>query len=162
MARRDGLRVDDAWDGAGAIVALFFFALLIGLLVGFTAQRWATSPEVAASRYSASAVSKAASELGYHEERAYQADRQHEQVTVERLLNLPVGTQQLWENPETGNRGVILVSGERAGAASGEAGKTCRDLVRHTLLNNAFHNSLGTICRAPGEGFPGDVAWRVE
>ena len=107
-------------------------------------------------------LSKAASALGYHEERHYLADREQEHVTVERLLTLPVGAQALWENAETGNRGVIWVAGEREGIAPGEAGKLCRDLVRHTLLNNAYHNSLGTICHPPGKEYPGEVAWRIE
>ena len=162
MAWRDELRADDVWEGAGAIVLLFGLAVLIGLLVGFTAQRWATDPDFVAWRFRSGTVSKAASDLGYKAEGDYQADRQRERATIDRLLTMPVGSQALWENPETGNRGVIWVGGQHEGAASGQPGKFCRDLVRHTLLNNAYRNSLGTTCQAPGERFPPDIAWRIE
>jgi surface antigen len=163
MARREGLWVDDVWEGAGTIVALVGLAVLIGLAVGFAAQRWAADPAfVVWHGGPTGAVSKAASDLGYKVERDYLADRAREQATVERLLTLPVGSQILWENPETGNRGVVWVAGDHAADAAEPAGTFCRDLVRHTLLNNAYRNSLGTTCHAPGQPYSPDVAWRIE
>jgi surface antigen len=155
-------RWEEAWDGAGALVALLGFAVLVGLGVGYSAQRWANDPGRLPGRFERHSVSKSAGALGYQTDEAFEADRKRETETVTRLLGMPVGSQLLWENPETGNRGVIWVAGEHAGGSGTEANAICRDLVRHTLLNNSFRNTLGTTCRKPNQAFSADVTWQQD
>jgi len=162
MTLRDRLRVDDLAEGAGMILLLFGFAVLIGLAVGFTAQRWATDPGRPISLYRSSGAPKEVVDQGYKSESDFNADHAREQETISRLLVAPVGTQVLWENPETGNRGVIWVASEHVGNQGAQNGQTCRDLVRHTLLNNTYRNTVGTTCHTAGKAFAADIAWQVE
>ena len=96
--------------------------------------------------------------MGYHSENDFNADHAREQTVIQKLLAAPVGSQMLWENPETGNRGVIWVAGQHAGTDGG----MCRDLVRHTLVNNSYRNTAGTTCRGGNSGYPDQIAWRAE
>ena len=148
--------MEDRGDGAGAIVLLFALAVLVGLGVGFGALRYAADPGRPLALHHSNSPPKQVIEAGYHNEADFNADRARERAVLTKLLAGPVGAQALWENPETGNRGVIWVASEQKGA------EICRNLVRHTLLNNTYRNSAATICHAPGQDFPADIPWHVE
>ncbi len=149
-------RVEERGDSAGLILLLFALAMLIGLVVGVGAVRYNAEFGRPMALYRGSSAPKEVIDQGYHNESDYNADRLREQAVLTRLLASPVGSQALWENPETGNRGVIWVASEHRGA------EICRDLVRHTLLNNAYRNTAATVCREPRGAFPERVAWHQE
>ena len=156
MATQGPRRVEEQADGAGIILLLFALAMLIGLAVGFGVVRYNAELGRPMALYHGSSAPKEVIDQGYHNEADYNADRAREQAVLTHLLAAPVGSQALWENPETGNRGVIWVAREQKGA------EVCRDLVRHTLLNNAYRNTAATVCRDPSGAFPERVAWHQE
>lgn len=149
-------------SGPNMILLLFVVALVIGVLVGLGARsltRYDGEPSVAregqADRQPA-AVSAEASALGYRSDRDYSSDRQRASFALGRVMAGVAGEQRLWENPETGNRGVIWNAAEHAG----ERGRLCRDLIRRTLINNAFRSAEATVCRDPDQAWPTEIAWR--
>ena len=155
-------RLDDLTDGLGAVLMLFGAALTIGLLVGITAQHRATDPGNAAFLKSGRTVPRDVAAYGYTSMNDFNSDHLREQATITQLLQAPVGSQSLWENPETGNRGVIWVMKERQVERGAQPGQTCRDLMRHTLLNNAYRNTVGSTCRDKGQAYSAEIAWTPE
>ncbi len=156
-------RLLSGWDSGFGVVAMFGLAVLVGLVAGLGAQRWAgLDRRPLALRQGPVAqkpvTQKEAVAEGYQTDADYLADHARERVVITRLLAAPVGSQQIWENPETGNRGVIWVARETVRADGGH----CRGLVRHTLINNAFHDTEAVTCRANAGDFPSDVTWRPE
>ena len=162
MALRIWGRLDDLADGIGAVMMLFGFALIIGLLVGITAQHWATDPGSTAYLKSGHSVPKDVRQFGYTSMSDFNSDHQREQATITHLLEAAVGSQSLWENPETGNRGVIWVMNERQVEQGAMRGQICRDLLRHTLLNNAYRNTAGTTCHVLGQAYSAEITWKPE
>lgn len=147
------------WDSGGGLVAMFLLALLVGVLAGLGVQHLARLPGRPMSLYHGTVTQKQAVEEGYEQDADYLADRARERAVITRLLAASVGSQQLWENPETGNRGVIWVANETATAD----GSRCRELIRHTLINNAFRDTETTACSAGPRGtISPDVTWRPE
>jgi hypothetical protein len=144
-------------DGSGGIFLLFAMALVVGLLAGLGAQRIVQNYGRPAALRSG-ATPKEIVDLGYNSETDFKADHAREQAVITKLLVSPVGSQMLWENAETGNRGVIWVASQHTTPDGG----VCRDLVRHTLLNNAYRNTAATTCHGVNAGYPDQIAWRAE
>ena len=147
-----------AWEGPNMVIVLFVLSLGIGVLVGLGASNLASPPSGHSSAGSAAPVTRAAAQLGYTSERAFQADNERASDALLQVLQAPAGTQRLWENAETGNRGVIW-----SGAETRSAGGTiCRELERRTLINNAYRNANATACREQGKAWKGEAGWRNE
>lgn len=148
------------WDGPNLVVVLFVVSLAFGLLVGLGASRWGPHPDAgtAAGARHATPVSRKAAQLGYVTQHDYAADQQLAASALVQVLQANPGTQRLWENAETGNRGVIWSSPE----TSTPDGSTCRELARRTLINNAYRNANATACRRPGKVWASEAQWRNE
>lgn len=142
-------------DGPTMILLLFGLAMLIGLLVGFGAHRWSQQYQDRPGDIGPPLSNEAAG-LGYHSERDFSADRSRAAVALHQVLASSSEAQHLWENVETGNRGLLW------GAASfvGQDGLTCRPLERRTLVNKAFRDASAVICRDVHGDWPASVAWQ--
>jgi hypothetical protein len=145
-------------ESGGAILLLLGLALLVGLVAGLGAQRYTQHLERPVVLYQHQGPSKTAAALGYDSDEDYIADRTRERAVIEKLLAAPVGTQLLWENPKLGNRAVILVT--RDGARPD--GAQCRELMRHSLVNEHFHATVATVCRAADGKAEEEILWRAE
>ena len=140
------------------VVLLFILSLAIGVLVGIGASSFSRydSASTNQGQHHAPPLSRIAAELGYAAERDFENDNvRANNATVQVLLAAP-GTQRLWENAETGNRGVIWSGGE----SQGPDGSICRDLVRRTLINNAYRNASATACHRQGQSWDANPEWR--
>jgi hypothetical protein len=141
------------------ILLLFGLALVIGLLVGLGARsltrEYARHPQAPHGGHSLPAE---AAELGYHSEQDFASDGKLAALALAEVLDAGPGAQRLWENVETGNRGVIWAS-----AASARAnGAVCRSLARRTLINNKFQNAGAETCRAAAGHWDTTVRWKNE
>ncbi len=150
---------EEGWiaESGSLIAVLFGMALVVGLLAGLGAQRYMRDFGHPVAIYQGSAP-KEIVKLGYTDVAAYNIDHAREHAVIDKLLAAPVGSQMLWENPETGNRGVIWVARQ----AMLPNGAVCRDLVRHTLLNNTYRNTAGTTCRPANGSYPPEIPWHAE
>lgn len=149
-------------DGPNMILLLFVIALVIGILVGLGARSLtrhdggASAAHQSQADWQPAAVSAEASALGYRSDWDYSSDRRRASFALGRVMAGLAGEQRLWENPESGNRGVVWSAAEHAG----DHGTICRDLVRRTLINNAFRSAAATVCRDPKQAWPTEVAWQ--
>lgn len=150
--RGDPRRVES--DGPSLILVLFGVALLIGILVGLGA-RSLTSPDTDRGPEEGR-LSAMAAHLGYHTEWDYAGDRKREAAALRQVLGAPPGAQHLWENVESGNRGVIWAAPEVPRADGG----ACRSLDRRTLVNGAFRSAQGKACRNARGVWDDAVQWR--
>jgi surface antigen len=147
-------------EGPNIVIILFVSSLVIGVLVGVGASSFGhhDAGGTVQRTHHAQAVSRAAAELGYTTERDFEADNARAESATLQVLQSPPGTQRLWENAESGNRGVVWSGDETAS----QNGSICRDLVRRTLINNAFRNASATACHQQGESWSADADWRNE
>lgn len=142
------------------IFLMFGLAILVGVLVGLGARTWtrqyAERPILRDEERPP--LPSVAVDLGYKREEDYQSDRLRAvQATLE-VLQGPPGGQRLWENAETGNRGVIWGAEEKRASN----GALCRDLERRTLINSAFRNASAVACRDAQGRWSGEVAWHAD
>jgi surface antigen len=132
-------------------------ALAVGLLVGLGARQ--LSRHLDAARLSGKGeVSAAATELGYRAERDFRIDTERASLALNDVLGAEAGAQRLWENAETGNRGIVWASEE----TKGTGGATCRSLARRTLINGIFRNGAGMACRTGSGPWEQKNGWRAE
>lgn len=134
---------------------LVLLAILIGVLVALGARQWTHRLDRGQPRSGGSGISTEATNLGYHHERDFQVDQDHASQAQALALDGPPGAQRLWENAETGNRGMVWASPETIG--TGKA--ACRTLARRTLINGAFRATEGLACRK-GDGWDQQGDWR--
>jgi len=146
-------------DGPNLILLLFALAVAIGLLVGLGARsltrEYARHPQAPHGGHSLPAE---AAELGYHSEQDFASDGKLAAVALAEVLDAAPGAQRLWENVETGNRGVVWASGASARAS----GALCRSLARRTLINNKFQNAEAETCRGGSGHWDATVRWKNE
>jgi hypothetical protein len=141
------------------VLLLFLMALVVGVLIGLGARRLARLDlERANIRHSQQPLSSEATDLGYKVERDYRIDGERAAAALGDVLGDTGGSQRLWENPETGNRGVIWGSGE----TRRPDGSICRTLARRTLINGAFRNGGSEACHSAGGPWNTSVGWHAE
>ena len=148
----------DRSSDSSVVVALFLLSLVIGVLVGFSVSELSTPRTREPRPHEAVALSREAAQLGYTSEHAFLADNQRAATALRQVLQAEPGTQRLWENNETGNRGVIW------GAQDTQRpdGTLCREVERRTLINNAYRNANATACHKKGQPWPDTATWRNE
>jgi hypothetical protein len=141
--------------GPNLMMSLFVLAVVIGMLVALGARQWAHRLDRGLPQSRGSAISAEATNLGYRHERDFHVDQEQESRAQAQALAGEPGAQRLWENAETGNRGIVWAAPEtlRTGGA------TCRTLARRTLINGAYRAAEGTACRK-GDGWDQQGAWR--
>lgn len=139
------------------IVTLFAVALAVGLLVGLGAHQisrhWQERP---AQPQIGEPLSTAAASLGYKTEYDYRTDTERSALATHDVLLARAGAQRLWENAESGNRGVVWASSE----TQQQDGRTCRDVERRTVINNVYASAIATICKRPRGAWEDAVTWR--
>lgn len=96
-------------------------------------------------------ISAAAEALKYSREELYRSDLSMAEDALTRLLRGVGGSQLLWENAESGNRGITWNSFENR--------RGCRDIERRTIINGAFHEETSTACRDANGHFPTQLQW---
>jgi len=160
IARRVGPRLDTVrLDGASMILLLFAAALVVGVLAGLGVRSLQRSAAVrSAMEHAGTPLPAEAAGLGYRTEQAFAADRDMAAEALEAVLNDGPGAQRLWENAETGNRGVIWA----AAATMQPNGVVCRSLARRTLINNAYRNAEAQACRNPTGQWEGGITWTID
>jgi surface antigen len=134
---------------------LFALALVVGVLVGLGAHQLSRPRD---GRLSPGALSASAIDLGYKTERDFRMDSQRAETALAHVLAAGPGAQELWDNAETGNRGLIWASEENR---RGD-GTLCRNLARRTLINGAFRNAAGTACRTEISDWRQTGQWRPD
>ena len=144
-------------DGPNMIVLLCGVAVAIALLAGLGARQFTRHLDTGRSLPKAE-LSGAASELGYKGERDFRIDNERASLALSDVLGAQPGAQRLWENAESGNRGIVWASGE----TSGTDGATCRSLARRTLINGIFRNTASTACRTASGEWEQKGGWRAE
>jgi hypothetical protein len=143
-------------DGPNMIVLLFVLALVISVLAGLGARHMTHRPDRGHAAPNGD-ISAEATRLGYRNERDFRIDQEHASLALADVLAAEPGAQRLWENAETGNRGVIWASEE----TRQPGGASCRNLARRTLINSAFRNAEGIACRS-GAGWEQTGGWRAD
>ncbi len=158
-ARASGHSQASGSDGPNMIVILLGVAVLVGLLVGLGAHQLTHQPtsRPATARLTAPPSSKAV-DLGYKNERDFSVDTQRTAEALEDVLDANPGAQRLWENAESGNRGVFWVSAESPRADN----RSCRDIERRAVINNAFSRAIGTVCRSTTGGWNASIDWHAK
>ena len=96
-------------------------------------------------------ISAAAEALKYSREELYRADQSMAEEALSRLLGGVGGSQLLWENADSGNRGITWNSFENR--------RGCRDIERRTIINGVFHEETSTACRDASGKFPAQLQW---
>ena len=146
-------------DGPNLVLLLFALAVVIGLLVGLGARsltrEYARHPQAPHGGHS---LPVEAVELGYHTEHDFASDGKLAAVALAEVLEAGPGAQRLWENVETGNRGVVWASG----ASQRPGGAVCRALARRTLINNKFQNAGAEACSTADGHWDATVRWTNE
>ncbi len=140
--------------GLNMILFLMFLAVALGLLVGLGARTWTR----AAIDRGAARLSSEAADLGYKAERDFLVDRGRAEVALGEVLASPAGAQRIWENAETGNRGLLWASEE----TTRRDGTSCRNVERRTLINGAYRNGASVACRTRQGNWDSAVRWHAE
>ncbi len=148
----------DLSDGPSMVTVLFVLSLIIGVLVGVGVSELTPPNTTGRLPHEGQALSREAAQLGYASESAFLADNQRASTALLQVLQAQPGTQRLWENAETGNRGVIWGAGE----TQKPDGTTCREMERRTLINNAYRNANATACHKKGQPWGDTAQWRNE
>lgn len=141
--------------GPNLILLLFLLAMLIGVLVALGTRQWTHRLDRGQPRFGGSDISAEATNLGYRHERDFLVDQDHASQAQALALDGPPGAQRLWDNAETGNRGMVWASPDTIHTG----GATCRTLVRRTLINGARRATEGTACRN-GDRWDQQGPWR--
>jgi hypothetical protein len=144
-------------DGPNMVVLLIALALVMGLLVGLGARELARHHDTL-RRPGRGELSAGASELGYKTERDFRIDSERADLALIDVLAGQPGSQRLWENAETGNRGIVWASEE----LPTNGGASCRSLARRTMINGVFRNGAGVACRTSSGGWEQKGEWRSE
>lgn len=143
-------------EGPNMIVLLFAMALVVGLLVGLGARQ--LTHRYSTNRQTTGELPAAAVDLGYREARDYRIDTERASLALSDVLAAEAGSQRLWENAETGNRGIVWASEETRRTD----GASCRALARRTLINGAFRHGAGVACRTASGGWDQKGGWHAE
>ncbi len=96
-------------------------------------------------------MSAEAAALNYTREELYRADISMADDALLRVLRGVGGSQLLWENAESGNRGITWNSFENR--------RGCRDIERRTMINGMFREEIATACRDAAGHWPSSFAW---
>jgi len=160
IVRLGNVLVENArWEGPSMILLLFATALLSGVLAGLAARSLQSGyPVLPMLRHEGASLPSEAYDLGYRTEQAFAADRRLAAEALDAVLQDGPGAQRLWENAETGNRGVIWA----AAAERRQDGMLCRSLARRTLINNAFRSAQAEACRVRTDQWERNVIWTIE
>ena len=135
---------------------MFALALVVGLLIGLSARR--LTQQFSASRPSFEDLSAAAVDLWDREARDHQIDTERAGLVISDFFVTEAESQRLWENSETGSRGIVRASEETRSSD----GASCRSLARRTLINGAFRNGAGVACRNASGGWGQQGRWHAE
>jgi hypothetical protein len=125
--------------GLGVIAVLIWMALLV----------W--DRPTTAARQTHPALSADAVTLSYRSEEDFRADQSLATAMLHRVLAGGTGGQIGWENPVTGNRGVVWNGPENA--------QGCRDIARRAMINKVFHDEATRLCKDSKGRWPADITW---
>lgn len=151
---------------AGNAAFLLGVVALVGLLTYWAAWSWQHrlnhSADPAAYRDgpagdgpAGEAVSAEAAGLRYVSQEAFRNDQSRAAAALGSVLARGPGAQEIWENHETGNRGLIWNTNETIRPD----GAVCRHAERRTLINHVFHDGIAEVCRPAGGQWDADVTW---
>lgn len=101
------------------------------------------------------ALSAQAAGLSYLSQEAFRNDQSRAAAALSSVLARGPGAQEVWENHETSNRGLVWNSSE----TTRPDGSVCRKAERRTLINHAFRDGYAIVCRLPGGQWDADVTW---
>jgi hypothetical protein len=136
-------------SGSNAVLIGIFAALLTAVVIVVGVAVW--------NRYQRShhvigePLSTRAELLKYSQEEMYRKDLAMENDALTRLLGSAGGSQLLWQNAESGNRGITWNSFENE--------RGCREIERRTMINDIFHEESATVCRDAAGHWPSKLAW---
>jgi hypothetical protein len=139
----------DRRDGPNIWVVGLGVLTVAALLIWMALHVWQRPrPSDAARR---TPLSAEAEKLSYTAEEDFRSDQSMAAGTLRRVLDGAAGGQILWENPETGNRGLVWNGPENA--------RGCREVERRTVINHAFRDFGAMVCRDSRGRWPSEIAW---
>lgn len=145
------------WVAISSSACALAAAAWFGAFGPLPAWAWTRSPTV--ERHVVPSIpteAETAAALGYSTAASYRADQSLASATLRSIMTSSAGTQQIWENRETGSRGLLQVEGS---LLRGD-GSDCRKFRQRLLLNGKLRENNVIACRTFDEReWSHDLAW---